>query len=125
MTEPITLPRERCCGCFAVPDTPHAEHCDHARCPECGMQRIQCDKHADSDRPAMWHGVHPDAAVARTRNWWATAVGIDEPVEDYTRVTLADALGMVTWDPDEQRYVIGDVDEARLDQVMRDNGIYR
>lgn len=131
MTDTI-LPLEVCPGCRVAPDNPHDEHCDHARCPDCGEQLIfhSCEKWqlADADgpdRPAMWHGVAPGAEVARIRGWWTTAVGIDYLVEDDTRVTIAVALKMVTWDPAGQRYIIGEIDEARLDQVMRDNGLTR
>ena len=87
------------------------------------MQRIQCDEHSESTRPAIWHGIGADAAVARSRNWWTTIVGIDHPVEDYTRVMVADALGMIAWDPVEQFYYVDEIDEARLDASMKRNRI--
>jgi anti-sigma regulatory factor (Ser/Thr protein kinase) len=112
MTEP-TL--EQCPGCSAGPGTDHGDWCDHACCPECGEQLIACSEHAASTRPARWHGLNPKAEVARTLNWWTTAVGIDHLVEDYTRVLFAIALGQVVWDPQAQRYDIGQVDEAAID----------
>jgi hypothetical protein len=114
----MTTDLEECCGCRAMPGGDHGEGCDHARCPECGEQLIQCGDHADSDRPARWHGVDQRAEVARELNWWTTAVGIDYLVEDYTRVLFAAALGQITWDPQAQRYVIGQIDNARLDDAL-------
>ena len=108
---------ERCPGCHAAPHKSHDDWCDHARCPECGEQLIQCDEH-DSSRRARWHGVDQRAEVARKLSWWTTAVGIDHLVEDYTRVLFASALGMITWDAKDQCYAIGQVDEAGLDAAI-------
>ena len=113
---------EDCVGCGAAPGADHGDWCDHARCPECGGQLIACDEHDDSDRPARWHGVDQRAAVARELGWWTTAVGIDHLVEDYTKVLVAAALGQITWDPQAQRYAIGQIDEAAIDRAMRGNG---
>jgi hypothetical protein len=104
--------------CGAAPGTDHGEWCDHARCPECGEQLIACGEHDDCDRPARWHGVDQRAEVARELGWWTTATGIDHLVEDYTRVLFAAALGQISWDPDDQRYVIGQVDEAAIGRAM-------
>jgi Domain of unknown function (DUF397) len=109
---------ETCRGCDAAPGTNHGAECDWARCPECGEQLIMCSEHADSDRPARWHGVDQRAEVARKLNWWTTAVGIDHLVEDYTRVLFADGLEQITWDPEAQRYVIGQINEAAIDLAM-------
>ena len=117
---------EICSGCSAAPGTPHDEDCDHAACPDCGEQLLMhdCDRWpagADGpDRPAIWRGVDPSAEVARTLDWWTTAVGIDHLVEDYTRVTIAEGTGQITWDPGAQRYTIGTIDEAAIDQVLAD-----
>lgn len=74
---------------------------------------------ADSpDRPALWHGVDPGAEVARDLGWWTTAVGIDYPVEDHTRVNVAVALGQVSWDPRTQRYTVGQLDLAEVERCM-------
>ena len=107
---------EECPGCRAAPSADHAEGCDHARCPECGEQDIMC---GESERPARWYGIDQRAEVARKLGWWTTAVGIGHPVEDYTRVLIADALGQITWDPQAQRYVLGRIDEAALDHAIR------
>lgn len=109
---------ETCPGCGAQPGADHGEWCDHARCPECGEQLIQCDEHEDSRRPALWPGVDQRAEVARILGWWTTATGIDHLVEDYTRVLFAAALGQITWDPGTQRYVIGEVDDAAINLAM-------
>jgi hypothetical protein len=59
------------------------------------------------DRGALWHGVDPEAEVARTLGWWTNVIGIDHPVEDYERVTTAIADGRATWNPGTQRYDLG------------------
>jgi hypothetical protein len=110
---------ETCPGCSAAPGTVHGDWCDHARCPECGEQLAGCGEHEDSDRLAVWHGVDQRAEVARTLGWWTTAAGIDHLVEDYTRVLFADGLGQITWDPEAQRYVTGQIDEAAINLAMR------
>ncbi len=110
---------DHCGGCGAAPGQDHGERCSHARCPECGEQLIGCALHADSARPAVWHGVDQAAEVARKLGWWTTAAGIDHLVEDYTRVLFAEGLGQVRWDPARQQYEIGVVDEAALDRHMR------
>lgn len=113
-----------CLGCLAKPGTAHGQDCDHAACPDCGEQLLfhDCDRWppgADGPtRPALWHGVDQKAEVARACNWWTTAVGIDHLVEDYTRVIFAKALGQIIWDPAQQRYAIGQIDEAALDEAV-------
>lgn len=114
----MTTELEPCPGCGSGPGSDHGDECDHARCPECGEQLIGCHEHGDSNRPARWHGVDQRAEVARKLGWWTTAAGIDHLVEDYTRVLYADGLGQITWDPQDQRYVIGEIDNAVLDQKM-------
>jgi hypothetical protein len=109
---------ETCPGCSAAPGTVHGEECGHARCPECGEQRIGCEVHEEGDRPARWHGLDQQAEVARKLNWWTVATGIDHLVEDYTRVVFAGGLGQITWDPEAQRYVVGQIDEAAIDLAM-------
>lgn len=110
-----------CPGCGAAPGTDHADAglCDHARCPECGEQLIMCGEHEDCERPARWHGVDQRAEVARNLGWQTTAVGIGHPVEDYERVLFAEDLGQVTWNPETQRYDIGRIDEAAIDEAGR------
>lgn len=121
----IQQPLEECPGCRVAPGRAHDEDCDHARCPDCGEQLFfhECEawpEDADGpDRPALWHGIHPDEEVARKLNWWTTAVGIDHPVEDFTRVSFAVHLKQVTWDPQAQRYVIGEIDEGRIDAAIQ------
>jgi hypothetical protein len=115
---------EDCAACGATPGENHGDHCDWARCPDCGDQLLMhwCDHWSDGvdtpDRPAVWHGVDPRDEVARTLNWWTTAVGIDHLVEDTTRVLVASALGQITWDRDNQRYVIGAIDETEIDRSL-------
>jgi hypothetical protein len=109
---------QTCPGCGVAPNESHGAGCDHARCPECGKQLIQCDQHGDSLRLARWYGTDQQADVARVLGWWTTATGIDHLVEDYTRVLYADALGQIAWDPETQRYVIGKVDEAAINAAM-------
>lgn len=108
---------ENCMGCGARPGTDHGEWCDHARCPECGAQLIQCDEHADSERPARWHGVDPRDEVARKLGWWTSFPGIDHLVEDDTRVRVAERLGQITWNPSAQRYDVGVINEAAIDSA--------
>jgi hypothetical protein len=107
---------QTCPGCGAAPGTDHGEECGHARCPGCGEQFIGCGEHESGN--ARWHGVDQRAEVARQLGWWTTAVGIDHLVEDYTKVLFADALGQITWDPEAQRYVIGQIDEAAIDSAL-------
>lgn len=115
---------EECPGCRVAPGQSHKDDCDHARCPDCGEQLFFHDcqewpEDADGpNRDAIWHGIDPRAEVAHTQDWWTTAVGIDHPVEDFSRVSFAEALKQITWDPNGQRYVIGDIDEQRLDQAI-------
>lgn len=105
-----------CLGCGVAPGADHEDDCDHARCPGCGEQYLMCGEHGD--RPARWHGTDQRAEVARGLGWWTTATGIDHLVEDYTRVLFAVMLGQVTWDPQAQRYMIGQIDEAALTLAM-------
>lgn len=118
MTAEITLRAgdpDTCDGCGAEPGTYHLDNCDHAACPGCGEQLLMCgDCCAQAELPARWHGTDQRAAVARHFGWWTTAAGIDHPVEDYTRVLFAIALGQITWDRDRQHYTIGVIDEAAL-----------
>lgn len=107
-----------CRGCDAEPGQHHSEGCDHAACPDCGDQQYSCDCAADTGRPALWHGVDPRAEIARTLNWWTSASGIDRPVENYTRVLFAIELGQVAWDPQTQKYTIGNIDNAALDRAI-------
>lgn len=115
---------EDCPGCLAKPGTPHGQDCDHAACPACGEQLLFHDcEHWPSDadgpkRPSIWHGVNPQAEVARAQGWWTTASGIDHLVEDYTRVVIAEGLGQITWDSDAQKYSIGRINEAELDRAV-------
>jgi hypothetical protein len=109
----------RDCSCGAAPGTWHRPMCDHARCPACGEQLIGCAGHEGRNARARWHGIDQRAEVARSLSWWTTAAGISHPVEDYTRVLFAIVLGQVTWDQDPQRYVIGQVDEAAIDEAGR------
>jgi hypothetical protein len=103
-----------CPGCGVEPGRPHGDDCDHACCPDCGEQLIfhACEHWASDaegpDRLALWHGIDPRAEVARTLNWWTTVVGINHPVEDYTRVLYAiyDDNALVTWDARAQCYSI-------------------
>lgn len=115
---------ETCYGCGAAPQSYHQEHCDWARCPDCGEQLLlhDCDHWPDDadgpDRSAIWHGITPSDEVAQACNWWTTAVGIDHLVEDDIRVLIANHLRQITWNPREQRYDIGDIDNAAIDQVL-------
>jgi hypothetical protein len=108
-----------CYGCGAKPGTDHEDGCGHADCPECGTQLIQCFDHEASGRPARWHGINAQAEVAQGLGWWTTAVGIDHLVPDYTRVLFARVLGQVTWNPEAQRYDVGRIDEAAIDEAGR------
>jgi hypothetical protein len=116
----LTLGLHNCSGCGVPPGCDHEDGCDHAMCPECGQQRLMHDEH-ESSRPSRWHGIDPAAQVCRQLGWWTTAAGIDHLVEDYTRVLFAEGRG-VTWDPDAQRYRIGQVDESAIDAAIRRNG---
>ncbi|NUR59411.1 MAG: hypothetical protein HOV87_12195 [Catenulispora sp.] len=107
--------KTRCPGCQVAPGHAHEDTCAHARCPACGEQALTDD--CDTDQPALWHGVDQRAEVARALNWWTTAPGVDHLVEDYTRVLFAIAYDQIAWEPQAQRYVIGQIDEAMLDRV--------
>jgi hypothetical protein len=123
-TEPMQDSGEPCRGCAVAPGQHHVEDCIHAVCPDCGEQLYmhECEYWAEDadgpDRPALWHGIDPRTEVARARNWWTTVYGIDHLVEDYTRVLFAIGLDQVVWDGQDQRYVIGEIDEARLDLAI-------
>ena len=113
---------EECYGCAVPPNTPHEDGCDRARCPDCGDQLLLHDCEfwpgdADGpDRPALWHGMSPSEEVARKLSWWTTAAGIDHLVEDHMRVSVAEALGQITWNPRTQRYDIQAIDEQAIDR---------
>lgn len=115
---------EECPGCRMAAGTAHQDECDHAWCPDCGEQlflhvcEFWDDENDGPDRPALWHGVDQRAQVARQHGWWTTAVGIDHPVEDYTRVLFAIGLGQIIWEPRSQTYIVGQIDEAALDQAI-------
>lgn len=64
----------RCPDCHVEPGSPHDIGCDVARCPACGIQRLQCHTHADDeslDLLAVWTGVWPGAEECRREDWWA------------------------------------------------------
>jgi hypothetical protein len=94
---------DTCPGCSAEPGANHDDDCDHAMCPECGFQRIQCDEHADSTRPARWHGVHAWAEIADQMGWWVE-FGHFGAAPDSERVQIAVARGELAWVPEAQRY---------------------
>jgi hypothetical protein len=48
-----------CGDCAALPGYPHSDMCDVARCPLCGIQRIQCYDHARSTTLSIWTGIWP------------------------------------------------------------------
>lgn len=98
-----TTTMEKCADCQAEPNTAHADGCDWARCPECGEQQLMCEEHADSERPAMWHGIDQREEVAHAKDWWTEVVGIGR-IEDFTRVLIASARGEIRWNPETQRY---------------------
>jgi hypothetical protein len=59
------VPDMQCPDCHVQPGHPHDLGCDMARCPACGIQRIQCDAHADDrtlDARAVWTGAAPTVA---------------------------------------------------------------
>ncbi|UKD50878.1 hypothetical protein L3Q65_00875 (plasmid) [Amycolatopsis sp. FU40] len=116
---------KECLGCDAQPGQAHTrEDCTHAQCPDCGEQLYmhECDYWPEGaegpGRPALWHGADQQAAVARAQNWWTTASGVDHPVEDYTRVRFAIALGQIAWDAYTQKYTVENIDEAALDSAI-------
>lgn len=55
------------------PGSPHEVGCDVARCPACGIQRLQCDDHTDDqslDALAVWTGRWPGVAECEREGWW-------------------------------------------------------
>jgi hypothetical protein len=66
------------------PGQPHDLGCDMARCPACGIQRLQCDAHGDDralDARAVWTGAVPAVADDyRQRVAEALAVRFTYPV---------------------------------------------
>jgi hypothetical protein len=98
---------EQCPGCGTPPGELHLDDCHHVTCLECGRALFV---HALSNPAAL-------GEVARSRGWWTTATGSDEPLEDYTRVLIAIALDQVTWDPKQQKYVVCQVDDDELDRT--------
>lgn len=62
-----------CPDCSVKPSEPHELGCDVARCPACGIQRLQCDAHADDqslDALAVWTGVWPGTVECGREGWW-------------------------------------------------------
>lgn len=57
----------------------------------------------ESNRPAFWHGQHPDTALALEHGWqtWIPGLGW---VVDSMRMALEQHRGAVAWDPVEQRW---------------------
>jgi hypothetical protein len=94
-----------CPGCDTEPGGNHDDDCDHAMCPECGFQRIQCDEHDDSICRARWHGVDPAFEIADQMGWWTTFPdGPGGVAPDDLRVKQAEARGEIVWVPESQRY---------------------
>src|SRR5580765_2865153 len=60
----------KCGDCAALPGYEHSFGCDVARCPLCGVQRLQCDEHARSKSPAIWNGVWPGEVECVEYNLW-------------------------------------------------------
>jgi hypothetical protein len=115
-----------CPDCGVAPGENHTDaECDWAQCPGCGQQLLMCDGACDGydGRPAIWHGMDQQFAIARQLGWWTTTAGIDQLVEDTTRVTVAAAPGMITWNRDIQTYIIGQIDEGRLDATLAESGL--
>ena len=48
---------KKCPDCGVLPDQPHEDWCDVARCMNCGFQRISCD--CDHNGLSVWEGHWP------------------------------------------------------------------
>ena len=66
-----------CHDCGVLPGYEHSDGCDVARCPECGIQRLQCEEHEDSTLPAIWTGIWPGEIECVEYDLWSKWVGKD------------------------------------------------
>lgn len=104
-----------CNDCGALPGEPHESGCDVARCPACGIQRIQCGEHRDADLVAIWTGRWPGLAECEREDWWCYFVpyegfipcSADHPkaVHDLNRLVSEAGNGRLVWDPTSQEFV--------------------
>ncbi len=67
---PYAVELTACHDCAVLPGYEHADGCDVARCPECGMQRLQCEEHEDSTLPAIWTGIWPGVIECVEYDLW-------------------------------------------------------
>ena len=75
---PYTVELHACGDCAVLPGYEHSDGCDVARCPECGIQRLQCEEHEDSTLPAIWTGIWPGEIECVEYDLWGKWVG--EPI---------------------------------------------
>jgi hypothetical protein len=100
-------------------------------CPDCGgeLPHSRCrarptERARPPSRPSLWHGTLPGCDLAAELGWDSTDAnaGADALVNAAmrlgVRIQTAIALGMFVWDPTEQRYRAGEVDERVLDLHM-------
>jgi hypothetical protein len=67
---------ETCGDCDVEPRQFHREHCDVARCPSTGRQRLSCDCDGDDydNCPCdVWTGEWPGSAECREFDFWSRA----------------------------------------------------
>ncbi|WP_394622338.1 hypothetical protein JNUCC0626_50245 (plasmid) [Lentzea sp. JNUCC 0626] len=120
-----------CPGCGAAPGSVHTDGCTWAMCPDCGgeLPHSRCrarpaERARPPSRPSLWHGTIPGCDLAAELGWDNTDpnAGADALVNEAmrlgVRIQTAIALGMFVWDPAEQRYRAGEVDERVLDLHM-------
>lgn len=110
-----TVTLRTCPDCAVLPGYPHTDGCDVARCPLCGMQRLQCYDHQRSVTPAIWTGIWPgELECVEYGLWckWVDGKGWVEPVAgdfdlqaDLNMLAIMAAKGEVQWDRRLQRYV--------------------
>ncbi len=76
---PYTVSLRSCGDCAALPGYEHGEGCDVARCPLCGIQRLQCYKHSRSTKPSIWTGIWPGKIECVEHNLWVKEVTRPDP----------------------------------------------
>lgn len=60
-----------CHDCGVLPGYEHSLGCDVAPCPECGIQRLQCEEHEDSTLPSIWTGIWPGEIECVEYDLWS------------------------------------------------------
>jgi hypothetical protein len=109
----------RACGdCAVLPGYEHSDGCDVARCPECGIQRLQCEEHEDSTLPAIWTGIWPGEIECVEYDLWSKWVEgegwVETTADDPEREPNLNKLATMplVWSKRLQRFVKPDFEEG-------------